>query len=281
MTEYQGDASSFDKNWRLTEEAYYLHWTRTAPSNQIQLAFYQHWLTFKEIMGDDFKGRKVLEVGCGRGSLSAYFSDSGWDCTLLDISPTAIELARKAFLEHGLKAKFDVGDCLSLPYENESFDVTFSIGLLEHFEQIDNVIREQIRVLAPGGLFIGYVVPHMTTNIQREYRWFNDVLRALIPKDNKFQKTEVFRSETSSAAYIQILKDLGLKKIGASGTYPIPMISHSTAFPFSLLPPKAEEVLVAYFTGLLEQRREKNGGSNPWLCDEDYGQAFLVWGFKG
>jgi SAM-dependent methyltransferase len=280
MIEHAGDGANFDKNWRSTEEAHYLHWTREQPSNQIQLAFRQHWLTFQGLMGPEFMGRRVLEVGCGRGSLSAYFSDAGWDCTLLDISSAAIELARNAFSAHGLKAKFDVGDCMALPYEEKSFDLIFSVGLLEHFDQIEAVIREQVRVLAPGGLFIGYVVPHIPDNVQQDFRWFCDVLKALLPSDQTIEKTAVFRSDALSPPYLEAMRRLGLQKIGASGTYPLPMISHSIDFPFSLLPPPAEKVLVSHFTEMLDVRKKSNGGRNPWLCDEGYGQAFIVWGFK-
>lgn len=280
MIEHAGDGANFDTNWRSTQEAHYLHWTRQQPGNQIQFAFRQHWLTFQELIGPDFKGRRVLEVGCGRGSLSAYFSDAGWDCTLLDLSPAAIELARHAFSVHGLNAKFDVGNCMALPYQEKSFDLIFSIGLLEHFDQIESVIQEQVRVLASGGLFIGYVVPHIPDNIQEEYRWVCDVLKALMPSDQMVEKTPVFRSDALSPPYLEAMRRLGLQKTGASGTYPLPMISHSIDFPFSLLPAPAEKVLVSHFTEMLEERRKHNGGRNPWLCEEGCGQAFLVWGFK-
>ena len=92
-------------------------------------------------------------MGCGRGSLSAYFSDAGWNCTLLDKSKKAVQLARRAFSENGLHAKFDVGDCLSLPYDDRSFDVVFS-RLLEHFDEINRVLSEQFRVLRDGGTFL-------------------------------------------------------------------------------------------------------------------------------
>jgi SAM-dependent methyltransferase len=231
-------------------------------------------------MGPNFIGRRVLEVGCGRGSLSAYFSDAGWDCTLLDLSPAAIELARNAFLSHGLKAQFDVGDCLALPYKEKSFDLIFSIGLLEHFDQIDAVIQEQVRVLNPGGLFIGYVVPHMPDNIQKQYSWICDILKELQPTSRAVEKTAIFRSDSLSPAYLQVMKSLGLEKIGASGIYSLPMISHSIDFPFSLLPSQAEKALVNHFNEMLEVRKKCSGGSNPWLCEEGYGQAFIVWGSK-
>jgi SAM-dependent methyltransferase len=275
-----GDGDSFDKNWRATQEAHYLHWTRSSPENQIQLAFRQHWMTFQELLGENFNGRRVLEVGCGRGSLSAYFADANWDCTLLDLSAAAIEVARNAFTSHGLQAKFDVGDCLSLPYEDSSFDLVFSIGLFEHFEKIDKVIDEQTRVLAPGGLLIGYVVPHMPDNIQKGYQWYCDLLKALMPSDQTAEKTPVYRSDALSPPYLESMEAAGLEKLGASGAYPLPMISHSIDFPFSRLPPEAEKVLVKHFEGLLVGRSLNNDRQNPWMCKEGEGQAFLVWGSK-
>ena len=43
------------------------------------------------------KGIRVLEVGCGRGTMSCYFSDAGYDCSLLDLSERAIEIAARVF----------------------------------------------------------------------------------------------------------------------------------------------------------------------------------------
>jgi len=282
MTDFVGDTCNFDRNWRHTQEAHYLHWTRGEPKNQIQLAFRQHWLTFQELLGADFFGRNVLEVGCGRGSLSAYFADAGWDCTLLDISPAAIEVAKNAFAANGLKASFDIGDCLSLPYPDASFDLIFSIGLLEHFEKIDQVISEQVRVITPGGLFIGYVVPDMPDCIQKDFEWVNNLLRTILPMElisDTEGKTEVYRSDFLSPPYLAEMKIAGLVDCQNDGVYPLPMISHSPSFPFSLLPPAAEASLVSTFQRWLDERQAATG-SDPWRCPEGEGQAFLVWGRK-
>lgn len=284
MTEFkEGDGKNFDSNWRKTEEANYLHWTRGNPQNQIQLAFRNHWYTFNEILTSYGVAGKVLEVGCGRGSLSAYFADAGWDCTLLDISPKAIELAKNAFDSAGLKATFDVGDCLSLPYAENEFEAIFSIGLLEHFEKIETVISEQVRVLAPGGVFIGYVVPKFEKNIQSDFDWINEVLKETLDESLKAganAKQEIYRSDNLSPPYLSAMSDLGLLDCQAYGTYPLPMISHSIEFPFTLLPQSAERVLVKKFSEELETRRETSPRKNPWLCEEGFGQAFLVIGRK-
>jgi len=282
MADPKGDVAAFDANWRDRPETEYLHWTKGEPTNQIQLAFRRHWITFNSLLAGREGKRRCLEVGCGRGSLSAYFADAGWDCTLLDLSPYAIERARKAFLEAKLAACFDIGDCLDLPYEDNCFDLAFSIGLLEHFEDIDGVISEQVRILAPGGFFIGYVVPHLPDCVQKDYEWINDLLRSLLPTETTQAisgKTEIYRSDALSEPYLSAMRLAGLIECQTDGAYPLPMISHSPSFPFSLLPPAAEMSLTATFQEWLD-RRETITGSDPWRCPEGEGQAFLVWGRK-
>ena len=278
----RGDRKAFEQNWNSRVETHYIHWTRGEPENQIQLAFRNHWELFKEIMGHEFWGSRVLEVGCGRGSMSAYFADNGFDCTLMDSSESAMKAAKEVFKKHGLKAKFHVGDAMKLPYDDGAFDIVFSIGLLEHFEDIETPIVEQMRVLCKGGLFLGYVVPKYIDNVQKAYEWINDLLKELVDfdsLDDRSRKEKVFRSDADSARYLEVLKNLSLREINASGVYPLPMISYSTEFPFTLLNPASERILVAHFQKILDEIRLKSK-RNPWLCAEGFGQAFLIWGYK-
>ena len=100
------------------------------PRNQIQLAFRNHWTLLNELMKNPHMkhGKRVLEVGCGRGSLSCYFSDTGYDCTLLDISPGAIDAAKQIFEDNNLKGTFVIGDTNEIPYPDKYFNIVFSIG---------------------------------------------------------------------------------------------------------------------------------------------------------
>lgn len=283
--EMTGDASSFDDNWKKREEALLTHWTRVQPTTQIQLAFRNHWTLFQELertTPGHNAGKRVLEVGCGRGSLSCYYADAGYDCELIDLSPKAIEIAQSIFERNQLRAGFKIGDANNLPYEEGRFDVVFSIGLLEHFEDISRPLAEQVRVLSKGGLFIGYVVPKYDHNIQEDYIWINDILKCYRQEQSGVEaniKSEVFRSDLGSPRYMPILHELGLTNVSSSGVYPLPMISHSIDFPFSLMPESAELVLTKRLMAMLD-KRGKETGVHPWLCDEGYGQAFLVWGIK-
>lgn len=282
VSDPKGDGSAFDENWRTRPETSYLHWTKGDPVNQIQLAFRRHWITFNQLLEGKTGNKRCLEVGCGRGSLSAYFADNGWDCTLLDLSEAAIQQAQSAFKSADLAASFDVGDCLNLPYEDDSYDLAFSIGLLEHFKDFNKVIQEQVRVLVPEGLFIGYVVPYLPDCVQKEYEWVNNILRAVMPSETaeaENGKAQVYRSDALSPPYLEVMKNTGLHSCRAEGIYPLPMISHSPSFPFSLLPVEAEINLVKTFELWLKDRQDDKN-NDPWRCEEGYGQAFLVWGRK-
>lgn len=277
----EGEIKAFDKNWKTRKESYYTHWTRSAPVNQVQLAFRNHWTLFNELFDSPYfnKGKKVLEVGCGRGSLSCYFSDAGYDCTLLDISEEVINIAKVIFNQNKLDANFVVADATSLPFEDQSFDISFSIGLLEHFQDIKKPIKEQIRILKKGGIFIGYVVPHYTENIQKKYEWINKILKPYYDNENTIQKETIFRSDNDSSGYLKILAENNLSHIQSSGVYPLPMISHSIEFPFSLMPKESELAIVDHFQEILQQRKNETM-KHPWLCNEGEGQAFLIWGYK-
>lgn len=278
-TNDMGEKKNFDINWKRRKEANYLHWTRKKPVNQIQLAFRNHWITFSQIIKKyqlSKLKKKVLEVGCGRGSLSAYFSDAGYECTLNDSSKKAIQIAKKNFNKFNLAADFNIGDCRNLSFKDNSFDIIFSIGLLEHFKNPNDAIREQVRILKPGGIIISYIVPKFNSKVQERYKFFCDILISEHAKSETIRKQSIFRSRLGIKTYKKIYKTLNLKKIFSSGIYSLPMISHSYDFPFTLMRKETEKILVKYFIKILKSYNKKN----PWLCSEQYGQAILISGQK-
>lgn len=275
----KGSVKSFDINWKKRPETLYNHWSKGAPRNQIQLAFSQHYDLFKRIINKEGK-LKVLEVGCGRGSLSSYFAEDGHDCFLLDMSETVIGTAKEIFKTNGHQGSFHVGDANSMTFEDDKFDVIVSIGLLEHFENLENVIDEQFRVLRKDGVLINYIVPENLENVQKDYNWVNDILKSQSKKNNQkiAKKEDLYRSDSDSKRYIEQYKASGFQEIFSSGVYPLPMISPSIDFPFTLMDEESEKILIKQFNKILEKRKEN--WEHPWMCEESYGQAFLVSGKK-
>lgn len=104
-------------------------------------------------------GMKVVEVGAGAGRMAAHFAHGGCAVTLLDFSPEALDLARQSFSEQRLSAEYLLADCTNMPHvQSDQYDVVTSGGLLEHFVDPEQVIREMVRVAKPGGLVIATVI---------------------------------------------------------------------------------------------------------------------------
>jgi ubiquinone/menaquinone biosynthesis C-methylase UbiE len=103
---------------------------------------------------DKFAGKKVLEIGCGLGTDLLQFARGGADVTGIDLTPNSIELVRKHFSMENLPVVARVADAENLPFENSSFDLVYSFGVLHHTPDTQKGIDEVYRVLKPGGQII-------------------------------------------------------------------------------------------------------------------------------
>lgn len=98
-----------------------------------------------------YKGKKVLEIGCGVGIDLVHFAENGAIVTGVDLADTSIDLAKKNFELRGLKGEFYRMDGEALPFEDESFDVVYAHGVLQYTENAQKMVNEIHRVLRPGG----------------------------------------------------------------------------------------------------------------------------------
>ena len=95
----------------------------------------------------DVAGKRVLEVGCGRGAVCRWLADVGADVVGVDISSAAVKLARDLVPN----AALSVADAAALPFPHVSFDVVISLETLEHVPNHRRALRELVRVTRPGG----------------------------------------------------------------------------------------------------------------------------------
>lgn len=98
-----------------------------------------------------FAGRQLLEVGCGIGTDLVRFARGGAVCTGVDLSQTAIDLARRNFALHGQSATLLVGNAEALEFPDASFDVVYAHGVVQYTADAARLVRECHRVLRPGG----------------------------------------------------------------------------------------------------------------------------------
>lgn len=95
----------------------------------------------------------LLEIGCGTASLLCDIADRFRSVVGLDISERALVQARhRASQMQVSNVSFVEGDCFHLPFQDDSFDVLWSQGLHEHFENYIDIFKEEYRVCRPGGV---------------------------------------------------------------------------------------------------------------------------------
>lgn len=101
--------------------------------------------------------RSALEIGSGTGFHSCFISYFRINVVALDINREIIEISRRNVKRFGGKASFVVASAFNLPFKDKCFDVCFSQGLLEHFD--DNSVCRFLEGLVRVGHRITLSVP--------------------------------------------------------------------------------------------------------------------------
>lgn len=94
---------------------------------------------------------QLLELGCGTGHWSEFFSNAGFQVIAVDESDAMLEIAKNKEIKNVIFQKADAGN---LPFPDNRFQVVVSITMLEFVKDINRVMDEIDRILAPGGTLI-------------------------------------------------------------------------------------------------------------------------------
>ena len=104
----------------------------------------------------DLSGKRVLEIGCGRGGFACWLASqplaAGIRVVAADLAPTALDKGRTFASSQGLtNIEWEKQDIQSLIYPTASFDTIISCETLEHVPDPRRALAELSRVLKPGG----------------------------------------------------------------------------------------------------------------------------------
>lgn len=102
------------------------------------------------------KKLKILDVGCGGGILCEPLARLGADVTGIDVNEKAIRVAINHSKKNKLKINYRNIDINQI--KDKSFDVITCMEVLEHVDDINQIIYHSAKILKSGGIFIGSTI---------------------------------------------------------------------------------------------------------------------------
>lgn len=150
----------------------------------------------------DYKNKTVLEAGSGSCESLIRIIKKAKKVIGLDNSKSAINLGYQNFKKaHIREEKYQLilGDVFNIPFPENSFDIVFNAGVIEHFNSI-KPIKEMLRVTREGGKTV-ILVPAKNSLFDLSFRILKTIgARKLYPwEDHKFYTKKMMRKELISA----------------------------------------------------------------------------------
>lgn len=155
-----------DPQLKAQQELYDDGWRKELQAGKEERGNFRTNLEFLDQTSLLESGDKILEIGCGIGSIVFELSKQGYDVSGIDISREAIAYG----LEKYENIHLEVQAAEKLPFEDESFDVVLSFDLFEHIAAIDLHISEVRRVLRHDGYYM-FQTPNKYSNAIYETLW--------------------------------------------------------------------------------------------------------------
>jgi ubiquinone/menaquinone biosynthesis C-methylase UbiE len=132
---------------------------------------------------DSFRGKDVLEIGCGIATDGLEFAKNGAKYVGVDLTPHSIELAKERFDLFGVPGRFEVANAEEkLPFADSSFDHVYSFGVIHHSPAPEKIVQEIHRVLRKSGTFTVMLYNKSSINYYVEIMFLRRLLRwCLLP----------------------------------------------------------------------------------------------------
>lgn len=98
-----------------------------------------------------YKGKKVLEIGCGIGTDSINFARHGAILTIVELSEKSLNITKERFRVFGLEATFILGNVedLSVFLPEQNFDLIYSFGVIHHTPNQDRAFEQISKYMGP------------------------------------------------------------------------------------------------------------------------------------
>lgn len=125
----------------------------------------EHWLQLDEKKRGDIerfaenywrfpesRGQRLLDIGCGPGWLTVRYSEAGADVWAVDLTARAVSITKSVLASKNLSAHVQIANAEKLPFDDSTFDIVVSSGVLHHTPDVEQALAEALRVTKFGGL---------------------------------------------------------------------------------------------------------------------------------
>jgi len=162
MTEKKTTKAHWEKFWKEKEHIQEVY------SNDDRI-----YLNLNEVT--EIKNKKILEIGAGSGRDSFQLAQDKAMVYVLDYSPQALRIIKNLNDRNERSVYLIQGDAFQIPVPNETFDIVFHQGLMEHFKDPMPLLGEHFRILKKDGLLLVDVPQryHIYTIIKHILIFFN------------------------------------------------------------------------------------------------------------
>ncbi len=154
------------------------------------------------------KSKKILEVGVGKGRMVNILRDNGVDAEFygVDITDNAKRSGSIAVM----------GDARKLPFRDNTFDLVYSLGVIEHFPETPRAVEEHARVAKKGGHVL-ITTPHLSVFTPLRYVGYQIFHR----KYGSFEEIEGRNIRLPVMKRYFTDSNLDIRNFGVYGTYVI------------------------------------------------------------
>ncbi|HZC90758.1 MAG TPA: class I SAM-dependent methyltransferase [Mycobacterium sp.] len=197
------EAENYDEKWSISYDQRCIDYARdcfdgAVPGDEI------HRLPYD----------RALELGCGTGFFLLNLIQSGVARrgSVTDLSPGMVKVATRNGQSLGLDIDGRVADAERIPYDDDTFDLVVGHAVLHHIPDVEQSLREVLRVLKPGGRLVFAGEPTTVGNSYAralaDLTW-NVTIRAVkLPGLGGWRRPQAELDENSRAAALEWVVDL-------------------------------------------------------------------------
>lgn len=163
---------------------------------------------------ESFNNKKYLEIGCGPFFIGQELSKRGSFIVGIDYSMNALRLAKFYLVEEGIKNYLLIcGDITRMPFKDNSFDLIYGGGVIEHFKDTVGVVKENRRVLKKGGVAFNTVPKLNLGSLTYRQVWGNIPNAPVLREIAEFIHVKILKGRRMYYGYEYSFTDSHLMKI--------------------------------------------------------------------